>query len=58
MKKKQPAETVQIAVKISPSLDRAIEVFCARRGMLKRDFVARACDTYIVQRQRAENSNA
>ncbi len=39
---KQPATTV-VAVKLPTQLDRAIEVKCAREGMLKREFVALAC---------------
>lgn len=43
MRKKKDSGIAQLAVKIPASLDRAIEMKCAREGMLKREFVALAC---------------
>ncbi len=43
MKKPKQPTTVLVGVKLPIQLDRAIEVKCAREGLLKREFVELAC---------------
>ncbi len=54
MKKKKQPENILVGVKLPVQLDRAIEVKCAREGMLKREFIMLACRKLLE----ATNGNA